>query len=308
MALLHEIEVELFRTRPELARELLRVCAGIDVAGGRIELASADATQAISTEFRADAVALVRDEAGEPSAAIVVEVQRSIDRDKAWSWPVYVTGLRSKQRCPVLLLVTVPDDDVARWAARPIDTGHPGFTLRPIVVRHRDVPRIDDANLASPELLLLSAIAHPSEDVVPALAALIGRSAEETQRVYLTMILAAWPKPLSDRLEAAMRPEFKTRLDELAYEVGHERGREDGLEAGREKGREEGREEGRREGTRVLQDVVLALVIERGASSEVYEARIRAILDPARLKELVLALGRVQSRQHAEQVLAALGD
>jgi hypothetical protein len=70
----HEIYVELFRQQPALAIELLRICAGIELRGA-VELTSADFAQVVPTEFRADAVVVVRDASAAITAGIVVEVQ-----------------------------------------------------------------------------------------------------------------------------------------------------------------------------------------------------------------------------------------
>lgn len=79
-----------------------------------------------TVEFRADLVLELRDANGVLVLAIVLEVQRDKDPDKEDSWPVYVTVLRAKKRCPTVVLVVAPDADVATWAAQPIDLGLAG--------------------------------------------------------------------------------------------------------------------------------------------------------------------------------------
>ncbi len=61
---LHEILVDLFRERPTLAAELLRVCAGIQLPGVTAELASIDLSQVAPAEYRSDALSVLRDLAG----------------------------------------------------------------------------------------------------------------------------------------------------------------------------------------------------------------------------------------------------
>jgi hypothetical protein len=303
VAALHEIEVELFRNRPELARELLRLCAGLDVGDGRAELGSVDVTQVISAEFRADAVTLIRDARGEPTCAIVVEIQRSVDDDKRLSWPVYVTGLRAKLDCPVILLVVVPDQAVAAWARRPIDIGHPGFSLRPVCIAHGDLPPIMDVEGVPPELVLLSAIAHPEVGMVRAVASILDAMPAEKQRLYLTMVLAVWPPPLRHLLEAVMRPELEAEIKELMYKVGHETGVWLGREQGLEQGRQEGRQQGHIEG---LQRAALQLARERGLTAEDAEQQIVALTDPGRLTNLIVALGRARDADGARAALGAM--
>ena len=42
-----------------------------------------------------------------PRFAIVVEVQLSPDEEKRYTWPVYITHMRARLRCPTVLLVVV---------------------------------------------------------------------------------------------------------------------------------------------------------------------------------------------------------
>ena len=144
----HEILVEFFRNCGELAPELLRLCARIDLSYNRFELTSIDLSQVVSTEYRADSVVELRDHNNAIVAAVIVEVQLGIDPDKRASWPVYVTALRAKLTCPVILLVLTRDRAVARWARRPIELGHPGFRLEPVVIDFEDLPRITDPDHA----------------------------------------------------------------------------------------------------------------------------------------------------------------
>jgi hypothetical protein len=130
----HELLVDLFRNNGKLAVELLRTCAGFAVDHARVEVRSIDLTQVAPTEYRADAVVILHDEAGKPVTGVVVEVQRSDDADKLLAWPVYVTALRRKFACPAILLVLAHGAAVAAWARRPIEVGHPGFRLAPLVV------------------------------------------------------------------------------------------------------------------------------------------------------------------------------
>ncbi|AUX45372.1 uncharacterized protein SOCE26_068540 [Sorangium cellulosum] len=49
-------------------------------------------------------------------------------------------GRRAAHRCQVGLLVVVSDADIALWCAAPIETGIPGFVLRPPVLGREAVP------------------------------------------------------------------------------------------------------------------------------------------------------------------------
>src|SRR5512146_2200268 len=157
----HEILVELFRGDGKLAVELLRTCAGIAVDHTRVELGSIDLSQVAPTEYRADAVVILHDRDDRPVTGVIVEVQRQIERDKLLTWPAYVATLRAKLACAAVLLVIAPDPGVAAWARRPIELGHPGFHLAPVVIGFDDVPWIRDRVAASrlPEFAVLSVMA-----------------------------------------------------------------------------------------------------------------------------------------------------
>jgi hypothetical protein len=157
----HEGIVELFRSDPRLAAELLRGPLGLELppfAEARVETGAL--TQLNPAELRADLVVSLTDGA-RPKLAIIVEAQREQDDDKLFSWPAYVGSLRHRLRCPVCLLVVTQSERVANWASRTIVLG-PGCSLSPLVLRPSSVPVIslvEDARQA-PELAVLSAMAH----------------------------------------------------------------------------------------------------------------------------------------------------
>jgi hypothetical protein len=160
-SLRHEALLELFRNRPALAAELLRDALGVELPSyveARAE--SAELTQVVPTEYRADLVVLLWEDL--PRFAIVVEVQLSPDEEKKYTWPVYLTHMRAKLKCPTALLVVAPEEGVARWSGQPMETGHRGFVLRPYVAGPRSIPVITRAEKAheAVELAVLSALAH----------------------------------------------------------------------------------------------------------------------------------------------------
>jgi hypothetical protein len=163
--MLHEALIELFRNRPQLAAEVLTDSLKIklpEFTEARDE--SVDFTDIIPTEYRADLVILLKD--GEPVQAIVIEVQLSKDPDKRASWPVYLTTLRARFKCPACLLVVCPDADVARYCSKPIPIGHKDFVLTPLVLGPSAIPVVKDPEVAkrSPELSVLSVMAHGKEE------------------------------------------------------------------------------------------------------------------------------------------------
>ena len=228
----HEFLVDLFRRCGELAPELLRIWAQIELDHDRIEQGSIDLSQVVSTEYRADSVVVLRDREGAAAAAVIVEVQLAIDRDKFRTWPVYVTALRAKHGCGVVLLVLAPDRTVASWARSPISIGHPGFCLEPLVLGFDDMPRIIDPRHAQrlPELAVLSTMAHPEIEVATVAIGAISQLPEDQSRLYLDVILAALPAEIRDTLEAYMQSHvYQSEFARKYYDQGREEGREEGL-------------------------------------------------------------------------------
>ena len=139
---LHEALLQLFRNRPALAPELVRDALRQELPNyTELRIDSADLSEVQPTEYRADLVVLLLD--GVPVFGIVVEVQLSTDERKQYVWPVYVTNLRARLKCPVGLLVITADDNCARWAARRIEIGV-GSYIVPWVVGPAGVPEITE--------------------------------------------------------------------------------------------------------------------------------------------------------------------
>jgi hypothetical protein len=284
---LHEFLVELFRQRPELGPELLHACVGLRIEGAKAERGSIDLSQVAPTEYRSDALTVVRDAAGKAVAAVIVEVQLGEDEDKRWTWPLYLTAARASERCPAMLLVLAPDRRVARWASQAIEVGQPGFALRPIVLDYAQVPRISDpqAACASPELAVLSAMAHRDLETAAAAGAVIPVLPEDLQKLYWDVILSVLPGQVRWALEARMIKGYEYQSDFARKYVaeGRAEGRQEGLEEGMRRGIVEGvcaRLPGLRdELTRWLRDQpegrLVQLAAELGKAQD--EAAVRAI-------------------------------
>ncbi len=170
---------------------------------------SAELTEVVPTEYRADLVVLLLE--GKPCFAIVVEVQLSRDEDKRKSWPLYLTSLRSRVGCPTALLVIAPDEAIARWCAQPIELGHPGFVLQPLVMGPGAIPVILDEQAAreDPELAVLSAMAHGHEEVGASIArtvlAAVGDLDTERVRLYVDLAMSSLSEAARSALEALMQ-------------------------------------------------------------------------------------------------------
>ena len=211
---LHDVLVKFFLNRPELAPTLLSEALGVVVphyTEARIE--SADLTDVLPAEYRADVVILLVD--GKPVLGIVVEVQLGYDERKRFSWPTYVVGLRARFECPCCVLVVTADNQTARWASEPIDLG-PGGSFRPLVLGPGGVPVVTDPQKAQlfPELAVISVMAHGRGDVDTAvkLASLAVQAAQSTetldsdmQALYLDLIETALGE--AARKAFAMLPE-----------------------------------------------------------------------------------------------------
>ena len=256
----HEALLLLFRNRPALAPELLRDALHVPLphfTEARIE--SAELTDIQPAEYRADLVVLLLENV--PVLGIVVEVQLRPDEDKSFSWPVYVTRLRARIRCPVRLLVVTPEEAVARWAARPIELGG-GSRLVPLVLGPSGVPEItnDEEARLDPELAVLSAMAHgrdadTAKSVRIALAALgasVGLDAERST-LYFDLTMASLGEAAREALQSMdpakyeYQSEFARRYFSQGKAEGEVMGKAEGMAEGMAEGRAEGKAEGKAE-------------------------------------------------------------
>lgn len=171
----HQALVEMFRSRPTLAVELLRGALHIAVPlAPVIAPVEASLDDLVSTEHRADLVLALRAEDDAPAMAVViVEVQLGRDADKPWTWPLYLSVLRERNRCLVWLLVIAPAEEIATCAASPLEFAPGNGAVTPVVLGPGMVPWVTDAAAAkaNPELALLSAAAHCGDEKAAAHAA-----------------------------------------------------------------------------------------------------------------------------------------
>jgi len=300
----HDILVELFRRRGEIAAALLQACAVPVVDYARVELRSIDLSQVVSTEYRADAVVVLRDAQDGAAMGVIIEVQRWVTRGKRLTWPVYLTTLRAEYDCPVVLLVVTPDPDVAAWARRPIELGHPGFCLTPVVIGFDDVPRILDRGDARrlPELAVLSAMAHPDLEVAEIAIEAISRLPEAQSRLYFDVIMSAVPEAIRHILEAQMEGyKYKSEFAIRYYSQGEAAGLEQGLERGLEQGLEQGLERGLEQGLKAAVLTLARAKVDALMTEDV--SAIEGIRDRQVLEDLVEALGRARSAAEAREVL-----
>jgi hypothetical protein len=169
-----------------------------------------------------------------------------------------------------------------------IRPGHPRFSLRPIVISRRKMPRVVDPTVAcrNPELGVLSALAHRTFDV--ARAALVGireLTDQQQARLYCDVIMDAVPAAIRRALEANMeRYEYKSEFARRYVA--------------------QGREEGREEGRGALRRAVIELARAKlGQLSAEDEDAIRALSDDDVLTTLNISLGQARDIAQARAAL-----
>ncbi|MBW8873518.1 MAG: hypothetical protein JF614_01020 [Acidobacteria bacterium] len=273
----HEILVDLFKNRPSLAAEILVEVLGVSLpAYNEARIVSADLTEIQPAEYRADVVVLLFD-GGTPVRVVIVEVQLALDPQKRFSWPAYAMVSRAVHGCPAALLIVAPDPVVAGWCAEPIETGIPGFVLRPPVLRRTAVPVVTDLAEAArrPELGVLSALAHgeteKGETIASAVLPAIQGLDDDRARFYYDLVYNSLNEAARHALEAMMKG-YEYQSDFAKRYVAQ--GRAEGLTEGRTEGRTE---EAARAVLTVLQ--VRGLVV-----SDAVRERILAQKDPERLE------------------------
>ncbi|AYY14015.1 hypothetical protein EF847_16195 [Actinobacteria bacterium YIM 96077] len=252
---MHEALIEMFRSRPSLTVELLRESLGVSVPIHRqIRLEPGDLPDLAPTEYRADAVVVLCEASDEPVQAIVVEVQLGRDGGKRWSWPVYLTTLRARLRCAVTLLVVCVESATADWCGAPIDLGHPGWILRPLVLGPHRVPVVTDVEQArsSPELAVMSAMAHGAETdgdkVLDAVASAFTIVDDEHAALYSDVVFGALPEAARHYLEALMTTKLREYQSDFVRRYVNQ-------------GRAEGKAQGQLEAEA---DAVLSVLAARG--------------------------------------------
>jgi hypothetical protein len=207
---LHEGLIEVFRQRPAFAADLVTDLFNVDVpAWQHARLDSGDLPALTPTEYRADVVVTLMT-GHQAVLAVIVEIQLKSDSAKRRTWPVYLTTLHARLRCPTVLLVLSPDTRCADWCAQPIRIGHPGWELRPLVLGPQRLPPVTDPAVAArnPELSLLSVVAHgqtPQRDkIFDSFLHALQTIDDERASLYADLVLAALPAATRHHLEALM--------------------------------------------------------------------------------------------------------
>ena len=276
----HEVPIRLFQRRPELIVEILESCFGTrlpefkQVVGGSEALTSCDPLDLVC-----DNVGVLQDEEGNRLHAVIVEIQRQVDKRKEYTWPAYLYQARAKLECPVTLVAICFDTRTAKWAGRPVESGHPGSRFAPLVLGPDEIKRAAQESSAeySAELLLLelaeqcnrtSLTEESFNEFSKALAPLpIGQAV--TYAIYAKALLTKEAIMVLENVMARETYPYQTEYKSRFYREGEAHGEERGEERGAAKGRaEEARE------------LLLTALTERGLpiSSDV-EERVRACQD-----------------------------
>jgi hypothetical protein len=294
----HEMTAELFRNRPELARELLEGTFGIELPEyDKARTDAGDCTDFAPVPYRADAVVvflsadiLHKERFGSDVVmTVVVEVQRKYKDSKAWTWPLYLATLRARNKSPVMLLVICPDEKEARKCRQEIYLGHPGWVLCPLVVSPASIPTVTDSDVAaqSPELAVLSAVTHGADpakgkDILRAMHDGFAALDPDKAYLYADYVLRMLPAAPRAYLEELLTTGTAKYRSDYALRCKAE-GRAEGLAEGRAEGRAEGLVEGRAEGYAMA---VLDALSQRGVAVPQEAAeRIQRCTDLAQLKE-----------------------
>ncbi|HVG57942.1 MAG TPA: hypothetical protein VNA24_05265 [Hyalangium sp.] len=294
--------MSLFRNHPGLVPELLQGALGVELPKwSELQVEASDFTQVVPTEYRADMVVLLKKR--RPVFAGVVEVQLSRSSRKRRSWPVYLTSLQARLRCPVVLLVVAPDEAVARWCAKPIHLGHPGFVLQPLVVGPEAIPVLQGQQEKgqSAEMAVLSVLAHGKDaklapGLFEAVVSTVRGLEEERGTFYVDLALSAFGAAARSALEELMRSSIYEYQSEFARKYVAQ-----GLRQGREEGREEGLQQGREEGHLEGERRALLKVLEaRGLSVE--GAARRRVLACTDLEQLERWLSRAVTVQSVQEL------
>ncbi|MED7926742.1 hypothetical protein SMD20_20975 [Nonomuraea sp. LP-02] len=240
----HEGLTKVATFEPDHTRQMLLALFDLPIPkSGEGRLASPDLSEADPAVCRADGALLYGD--GEDKFGIIVETQRGLDKEKPYSWLEYIANFRSREKCPVCLIVICPKRKVARWALRVIETGHPGLELTPLVIHSGNTPVITDVERARENigLAVMSAVIQ-SED--PRFEAVI--SAVEKALDYLDPKIAErYARYITVSLEGDAQKEWEKRMKAMTYPYMGEYA-ESLFARGKLEGKAEGKVEGKAEG------------------------------------------------------------
>jgi hypothetical protein len=210
----HAVLVDLFRAAPSLALDLLRSTGAEVIAAGVRVL---DSTFPVtSPDYHVDLTVVCDDATGVPGLVVLVEVQLEPDAGKRTAWPFHQAAARTRFKCDACVLVLTIKDSVAEWAARPVVLGPCGSVFRAIVLGPTTVPHV--VAPTTPELVLLSALAHGAREARTVSLALESLAAldEERAAAYFDLLRYHLGEALDRALEARMTTSEHPYLSDFA--------------------------------------------------------------------------------------------
>lgn len=293
----HAAVVDLFRSHPELA-------VWLALRSGRVELAdgwtasTADPVQR-APHLSADALVLARDAEGCMRLAILVEVQRSVDHDKEYRWPLYGYLERDRRRCDCCVLVVSLRPSVDAWMRR-LRLGGPDDPVQLSLCGAAEIPRVTElaAARAFPALAVLSAAVHGrSIDGLP----IIRAAAAALQRLPLAQRVRYSPLVFHDPNKTGIREILEDIMQEQLLQEQDQDDRE--YAAGWKAFCRELEEVGEARGElRTRAEVLLRFLAQRGLAVDA-EARAR-VLACTEVAELDAWLDRVLVVRSAAELFA----
>ncbi|MFD7765399.1 hypothetical protein [Streptomyces sp. NPDC059787] len=233
----HEALHRVFQKDPALLTRALQRVLNIHFPEPRdFAVLNADLTEIEPVERRVDT--LMRVETDKGAYLLVVEAQGKVDDAKRGSWAYYLSYLYAKYRCEPVLIVITQSRATARWAARPIRLGLPGWhslTVRPLVLGPENVPVIRDEQEAERDvpLAVLSAMTHGrgkrAAAILEPLAAALRTMDAESAAVFVAFVdsclIDTQAKEIWRDLMAAIHYFFRHPVAEQVREEGREEGR-----------------------------------------------------------------------------------
>jgi hypothetical protein len=238
----HAVLVDLFRTAPSLALDLLSA-SGITVAAAGLRILDSTFPVTSSPDYHVDLAVACDDATGAPTLVVLVEVQLDPDPDKRFTWPLYLAAARMRYRCDACVLVVAIEERVAVWARTPVSLGPGGCTFQPVVLGPSAVPRATEP--ATPELAVLSALARGESEPEAVRLAMCSIDALGQDRqydraaAYFDLLQYHLGAALDRALEAIMTTSERRYLSDFANDY---------FDKGRAQGQAEGKLEGKLEG------------------------------------------------------------
>ena len=205
--------------------------------------------------------------------------------------------------------MVAPDPVVAEWCGEAIETGVPGFVLRPPVLPRTAIPVVTDPGEAAArlELGVLSVLAHGKTDQGATIASVVLAAVrglddldDDRVRLYCDLIYNCLDEAARRALEVLMGYEYQSDFAKKYVAQGHAegltegliQGRTEGLTEGLTKGLTEGLTKGRTEGLTQGRTEGLTQGLTEGLTQGRTEGRIeeaaRAVLTVLRVRGLVV--------------------